>query len=153
MRMLAVLALLPLPLVAEERLARSCETGAGGTVEVTLWNPSEHGGPLHCVEAPELAGLFACAPDGGWGLTDPEAPGELLAVATTPAEAAARPGGKFFADVGPSQFVASASRGERLPYALEVAGETFWRMRVTLETGEGLVETRDGEAAIRCRRP
>ena len=128
----------------------SCSTEAGESYEVTLWNRSEYGLLLHCVNAAALAPVAACAPDGGWGLTDPDMPEALLGVATEARDAVARPGGKFFARVGPSELVASASVGERLPLALEIHGETFWRMRLTLETGEGIVETREAEAAITC---
>jgi hypothetical protein len=43
--------------------------------------------------------------------------------------------------------------GTRPPLALEIAGETFWRMRLTLETGEGIVETPEGEIAVSCEAP
>ena len=85
---------------------------------------------MHCVNAPGLEDLAACAPDGGWGLTDPSRPGTLLRIATRPREAAAQQGAKLFAHLGPSEFVASASEGAGMPLALEVHGPTFWRMRV-----------------------
>ena len=151
-RVLALLALLPMPLAAQERTTLSCAAEGGDAFEVTLWNPSELGAPLHCVGAPELEGLFACAPDGGWGLTDPARPGELAGVALESPDAAAVEGGKLFARVTPSEFVASASMGRELPLALEIAGETFWRMRVTLESGAGVVETREGETVVLCER-
>ena len=149
---LASLVLLPLPLLAQERATLSCAVEGGDSFEVTLWNPSEHGAPLHCVGAAELEGLFPCAPDGGWGLTDPADPGQLQGVAAESPDAAGHGGGMVFARVTPSQFVASASEGGELPLALEVAGATFWRMRVSLQSGAGVVETREGEAAVTCER-
>lgn len=152
-RTLAILALLPLPLAAQETQVLACATPDGERIDVTLWSPSESG-PLHCVAAAALEGLFACAPDGGWGLTDPAAPGRALTLATDSREVQGRDAPKFYARVGPSQFVASASRGTRIPLTLEVDGETFWRLQVTLETGEGWVETPGGgEVPVACERP
>jgi hypothetical protein len=151
-RVALVLVLLPLPLGAQERATLSCAAEGAPAFEVTLWNPSEFEMPLHCVNAPDLAEQFACAPDGGWGLTDPASPGEALRVAVASPDAASHEGAKLFARVTPSEFVASASAGRELPLALEIAGETFWRMRVSLESGAGVVETREGETAVTCKR-
>jgi hypothetical protein len=150
MRVAVVLALWPTLAAAqgEERLL--CETAAGETVRVNLSAPSRFDTPLHCVEAPGLRDLVAgCAPDGGWGLSAGDGSQDLAAVATESA-GLAHDGGWFFARLGPSEFVASASVGSRPPLALEVAGETFWRMRLDLASGTGVVETRDGEATVAC---
>lgn len=96
--------------------------------------------------------LVPCAPQGGWGLTAPEELADLVGVATEPGEVAGQPGGKFYAFVGPPQFVASASSGERIPLALEVDDQTFWRIQLTQETGQGVIETREeGERRVSCR--
>lgn len=73
-------------------------------------------------------------------------------MASEPGEVSGQPGGKFYAFVGPSQFVASASLGERIPLALEVDDQTFWRLQITLETGQGVIETREeGERRVSCQ--
>jgi hypothetical protein len=144
------LTLLPLPLLAQEWTTLSCLADGGEPFEVMLGNPSELGAPLHCLSSHHLGNLGACAPDGGWGLSDPAPPGELLRITEEPANAAAHEGGKLSAYLGPSEFVASASEGPGLPLALEVHGATFWRIRVALETGQGIIETRKGVTAIRC---
>ena len=151
-----VLALLPLPALAQEAQDLLCEIEAAGNQQpfgLRLHAPSVWGQPVHCVEAPGLREvLIPCAPQGGWGLTAPDRLDDLTGVATEPREVAGQPGGKFFAFVGPSQFVASASLGERIPLALEVDDQTFWRIQLTLETGQGVVETRDeGERRVSCR--
>ncbi len=134
----------------EERLA--CETAAGEAVSVLLFAPSRFDVALHCVEAPGLRDRVAgCAPDGGWGLSAGDGSQDLSGVATDTA-GLSHDGGWFFARRGPTEFVASASVGARPPLALEVAGETFWRMRLDLGSGTGVVETAEGETELRCGR-
>ena len=149
-RLAAVMALLPLGLAAQEAPVEfDCLSEDGRAFRVELWQPSEFGAALHCVTGLDLGAVVGCAPQGGWGLSDREAPGELAGVALRP-RGALVPGGKFFARVGLSEFVASASEGAGLPLALEVHGETFWRMRLVLSSGEGRIFTPDGGMAFRC---
>ena len=146
-----MLAILPLPLAAQERMSLSCVGEGEVAVQVTLWNPSEATPPIHCVTSTDLSQIAACAPDGGWGLTEPDVPGDLLGMATD-SKVINHVGGKFFARVGLLEFVASASIGAGLPLALEIHDETFWRMQVTLATGAGVVETVAGQTPIQCER-
>ena len=149
-RFAAVMALVPLGVAAQEApVGFDCLAEDGRAFRVEFWQPSEFGAALHCVRGLDLGGIVGCAPQGGWGLTDLAAPGELAGVARRP-RGALVPGGKFFARVGLSEFVASASEGAGLPLALEVHGETFWRMRLVLASGEGRVFTRDGSVGFWC---
>ncbi|NAZ35297.1 hypothetical protein [Rubellimicrobium sp. CFH 75288] len=145
-----LLALAPALAAAQEPALLDCATEGGEAFRVLLWQPSADG-PLHCVEWLDLEDVAPCAPQGGWGLTDPDAPGVLASVATDSRVAAAHPGPKFFARVGPSEFVASASSGPGMPLALEVHGDTFWRLRMTLG-GDGSIFTRTGERPFHCAR-
>jgi hypothetical protein len=149
-RFAAVMALCPLGVAAQEAPAEfDCLTEDGRAFRVELWQPSEVGAPLHCVTGLDLGGVAGCAPQGGWGLSDPAgAPGELGGIGK--AQEAIGAEGKFFAHIGLSQFVASASRGVGMPLALEVHGVTFWRLRMEVATGEGAMFTRDGAVAFRC---
>lgn len=150
-RFAVVMALLPLAASAQEAPVEfDCLAEDGRAFRVELWQPSELGSPLHCVRGLDLDGVAACARQGGWGLSDPSnAPGELAGVVGRTSEALGAEG-KFFARVGLSEFVASASRGVGMPLALEVHGITFWRMRMDLAGGEGTMFTRDGAVAFRC---
>ena len=150
-RLIAVMALCPLGAAAQEApVGWDCLAEDGRAFRVELWQPSEFGAPLHCVSGIDLGGVASCAPQGGWGLSDPaEAPGELGGVAARSAEVVGAEG-KFFARVGLSEFVASASQGAGMPLALEVHGVTFWRLRMELATGEGTMFTRDGAVGFRC---
>jgi hypothetical protein len=149
-RFAAVLALLPSLAVSQEApVALDCLTEDGRAFRLELWQPSEFGTELHCVRGVDLGIVTGCAPQGGWGLTDPALPGELAGVALRP-RGALVPGGKFFAHVGPSEFVASALVGAGLPLALEVHGDTFWRMRMVLASGEGRMFDREGSVGFRC---
>lgn len=150
-RVAAIMALLPLAAAAQEApVAFDCLAEDGRHFRVEMWQPSEFGVPLHCVTGIDLGGVAGCAPQGGWGLSDPAAaPGELSGVVAKPAEAG-RAEGKFFARVGLSEFVASASLGQGMPLALEIHGVTFWRLRMDLATGEGRMFTRDGAVGFRC---
>ena len=149
-RFAAVVALFPLVVSAQEAPVEfDCLAEDRRAFRVELWQPSELGAALHCVRGLDLGAVVGCAPQGGWGLTDPAVPGELAGVALRP-RGALEPGGKFFARVGPSEFVASASEGAGLPLALEIHGETFWRMRLVLASGEGRMFTREGPMAFRC---
>lgn len=146
----AILLLLPGALGAQGAARLLCRTAEGAEIAVLLSAPSRFGAAVHCVEAPELRDrVAACAPDGGWGLSAGDGSQDLLGLAVS-ARGLAHVGGWFFARLGPSEFVASASVGSRPPLALETAGETFWRMRLTLATGEGVVETPADEVALRC---
>ena len=150
MRIAMVVALLPTLAASQEAPVEfDCLAEDGRAFRVELWQPSDLGVALHCVRGVDLGAVVGCAPQGGWGLTDPAAPGELAGVALRP-RGALEPGGKFFAHVGLSEFVASASEGAGLPLALEVHGETFWRMRLVLASGEGRIFTRDGSVGVRC---
>jgi hypothetical protein len=150
MRFAAVMALVPLGVAAQEApVGFDCLAEDGRAFRVELWQPSEFGAALHCVRGVDLGAVVGCAPQGGWGLSDPEVAGELAGVALRP-RGALVPGGKFFARVGLSELVASASEGAGLPLALEVHGETFWRMRLELASGEGRMFTRDGSVGFRC---
>lgn len=133
---------------AQEPQSLLCTAKDGARFGIMLDAPSDFG-PLHCVEAPSLRDtLVPCAPQGGWGLSAPDGM-SLQSVTTDPAQARGERG-IFFARLGPSELVASASSGPLPPLALEVAGDTFWRLRLTLATGEGLIATPEGEQAIRC---
>ena len=150
-RFAMVMALYPTLAASQEApVAWDCLSGDGRAFRVELWQPSQAGTPLHCVTGLDLEGVAGCAPQGGWGLSDPtDAPGELDGVTARSAETRDAEG-KFFARVGPSEFVASASRGPGMPLALEVHGVTFWRLRMELLSGEGEMFTRDGAVAFRC---
>ena len=137
------------PAAAEEMRRYECADAVGETFSMILFSPAEGGEPLHCIRHPRLDAFTPCAPQGGWGLS--EEWGALRSFATGPAPE--HEGYWFFARVGPSELVASASLGTRPPLALEIAGETFWRMRLTLETGEGIVEPPEGEIAVSCEAP
>lgn len=143
MRGALLVAVLASPAAAEPR-AFACALDDGSLFTLALDAPSPDG-PVHCVEA-ALGGGAACAPQGGWGIAGAEGP----RLTTDPAEAAGTDAFRLFARLGPSEFVASASEGPGVPLALEVGGPTFWRLRVALDTGEGVVGTRDGERAARC---
>ncbi len=149
-RLAAVVALLPLATSAQDApVGLDCLTDDGRAFRVELWQPSELGAPLHCVTGLDLGGVAGCAPQGSWGLSDPEgAPGELNGIGKTKDARDAE--GKFFARVGLSEFVASASRGVGMPLVLELHGVTFWRMRMDIATGEGAIFTREGQVAFRC---
>lgn len=149
-RAAAILMLLPTLALGEEPRAFDCVPQAESepAFGVLLWQESAFGVPVHCIEGLDLRGLAACAPQGGWGLSDP-GEGRLRAVATRPQEALGE-GGKVFARVGPSEFVASASVGYGLPLALEVQGETFWRLRMALASGEGAWFGPGREVRFRC---
>lgn len=149
-RAAAILALLPAFAHAEEPRAFDCvpQAESGPAFAILLWQESAFGVPVHCIEGLDLRGLAACAPQGGWGLSDPGG-GTLRAVATRPQEALGE-GGKVFARVGLSEFVASASVGHGLPLALEVHGDTFWRLRMTLASGEGAWFGPGREVRFRC---
>ena len=145
-----ILALLPALAAAQEApTSFDCLAEDGRAFRLELWQPSEFREPLHCVTGLDLGGVAGCAPQGGWGLSDPASPGELAGVVRKTGEDRDAEG-KFFARVGLSEFVASASRGEGLPLVLEVHGVTFWRMRMALATGEGAMFTRDGATGFRC---
>jgi hypothetical protein len=150
-RVAVVMALLPPMAAAQEApVAWNCLAEDGRAFRVELWQPSEAGVALHCVTGLDVGGVAGCAPQGGWGLSDPaKAPGELSGVAAKTAEAMPAEG-KFFARVGLSEFVASASKGPGMPLALEVHGPTFWRMRMALATGEGTMFTWEGAVGFRC---
>lgn len=147
-RTATILTLLPALASAQEATSYDCLTGDGRAFRVELWQPHAFGDPLHCVSGLDL-GLAPCAPDGGWGLSDPADADDLMGTTRAPADLRGAPA-KFFARVGPSEFVASASIGEGMPLALEVHGITVWRMRLTLATGEGTMFTRDGAVPLRC---
>ncbi len=145
-------ALWPAFVAAQGHGRLDCETDKGEAVSVLLSAQSRFDVELHCVEAPGLRDVVAgCAPDGGWGLSAGDGSLDLVAVGIDSA-GLSHEGGWFFARLGPSEFVASASVGARPPLALEVAGETFWRMRVDLASGTGVMETREGETGLNCAR-
>ncbi len=147
MRLLAVLVLLSGPALAQSPAELRCVAEDGTRMTVRLWVPAADGPATHCVEAPWLAGMASCAPNGGWGLSSPD--GALLGLVTEAREAA-HGGPTFFAFDGPSEFVASASTGPGLPLALEVAGPTFWRMRLDRATGQGRVHLPDAALDVAC---
>jgi len=147
--LILALALAPVATAAEPARDLRCEASDGTEFSIALWSASSFDMPLHCVLGLDLGVVGPCAPDGGWGLSDPAGSGELAAIATDAREID-HVGGKFFARVGSSELVASASIGTRIPYALEVAGETFWRLRMTLATGEGALVTAEGETTFAC---
>jgi hypothetical protein len=149
-RVLLLLALLPGPALSQGADRFDCRFEDGRELSVLIRARSSFDVALHCVEEERLRAVVAgCAPDGGWGLSAGDGSQDLLAVAAE-AKGLAHEGGWFFARLGPSEFVASASVGSRPPLALDIGGETFWRMRLTLATGEGVVETREGEEPFRC---
>jgi hypothetical protein len=149
-RVLFLLALLPGPALSQGTDRFTCRFEDGRELSVLIGARSSFDVPLHCVEEARLRAVVAgCAPDGGWGLSAGDGSQDLTDVATD-GKGLAHEGGWFFARFGPSEFVASASVGSRPPMALAIGGETFWRMRLTLATGEGVVETQDGEEPIRC---
>lgn len=139
----AALALIPALSSAE---VIECRTASGAGLRVALAQDAGRGLRLHCVEGLDIGPVAACAPQGGWGVSDSE--GRLSAVTTDPHEVATT-GGVFWARLGPTEFVASAAVGAR-PLALEVAGATVWRMRLTLATGRGIMATRAGEEEVVC---
>ncbi len=147
MRLLAALVLLPGGALAQSPEQLRCLVEDGSRVTITLWTPTADGPPTHCVEAPWLAGMAACAPNGGWGLSSPD--GSLLDLVTDPREVT-HGGPTFFAHDGPSEFVASASIGPGIPLVLEVAGPTFWRMRLDRATGQGRAYLPDAAFDVTC---
>ena len=77
-RLITVLALLPALAAAQESpTAFDCLAEDDRAFRVELWQPSELGGPVHCVVGIDLDGVAGCAPQGGWGLSDPANPGVL----------------------------------------------------------------------------
>lgn len=137
---------------AQDMRTLRCESEGGAGFEVQLFGPA---GEAETADVPALHCVFGlalpvaaptCAPQGGLGLSDPDGSGVRFVSRPPPGHV----GGRFFAHVGPSQFVASASWGDRPPLALEVAGQTAWRMRLDLATGQATSYTRDGERALRC---
>jgi hypothetical protein len=149
-RVLAILALLPGPALSQGLDRFDCRLEDGRALTVLIGTRSSFDVPLHCVEEERLlARVAGCAPHGGWGLSEGDGSQDLVGVATE-SKGLVHDGGWFFARLGPSEFVASASVGSRPPLALEIGGETFWRMRLTLATGEGVVETAEGEDRLRC---
>jgi hypothetical protein len=146
----ALLAALPGLAPAQGLERYHCTFEDGHVMSILLASRSRFDVDVHCVEEERLRTVVAgCAPDGGWGLSAGDGSQDLIDVATDP-QGLSHDGGWFFARLGPSEFVASASVGSRPPLALEVAGETFWRLRLTLATGEGTVETREGEEPVVC---
>lgn len=133
---------------AQDMARIDCATEGGDTFAIVLSAPSRLGPPMHCVSLARFTELTPCAPDGGWGLSGADG---QLATLETEALGLAHEGGWFFARLGPSQFVASASVGTRPPLTLEVEGETFWRMTLDLAARTGSMFDEGGETRFACR--
>jgi hypothetical protein len=128
---------------AQEPQDWACTAEDGAELRVSLWQPSDLGASLHCVEAGLPQGEL-CAPDGGWGLGGPDG------LALT--QGLGRPTTTGF---GSSPCRAFAVRGLGVAGHAPAPGaggrrETFWRMRLDLATGSATTYARDGSQSYDC---
>lgn len=144
-----LLLLAPSPADAQadaQALRLDCAAG-GSAYRLELDDPAKEGA-LACVTRLGAGDpMPVCAPNGGWAVAGVD--GSPDRRTTDPRELTAE-APVLFARRGPSEFVASLGMGPGAPLALEIGGRTVWRMRLSLATGEGVVETAEGEVGLQC---